>query len=264
VKGGEVEVTLYVLLEHQSSPDAQMPLRLLRYVVRLMERHLQEHGLPLSLVFPIVLYNGRRPWRAPLDVRDLVEPTLLRAQPELQPFAPSLRYLLDDLSTLDATQLAESGVSAYAGIALWALRASVDVGFAEKISLLTRLLIELMQAPKGTEAWMTILRYLSYTWGESAAARIDQVLASLPEPAKETAMSYRDYLMKKGFEEGREEGREEGARSTRRALLALIQLKFGAPDETLKARIETCDAERLATLADAVLEADRAEDIFEA
>ena len=95
--GGEAEVALYVLLEHQSTPDGEMPLRLLRYVVRLLQRHVRELGLPLPLVLPVVLYNGRRPWRAPLDVGDLVEPSLLDAVPELRPFAPQLRYVLDDL-----------------------------------------------------------------------------------------------------------------------------------------------------------------------
>jgi len=127
---------------------------------------------------------------------------------------------------------------------------------------LARLLVDLLRAPRGQEAWLTILRYLSYTWGESAAARIDQVFASLPEPAKEQAMTYRDYLIKQGYEQGIEQGIERGSRSARRALLALVRLKFGAVGADLEARIEACDAERLDTLADAVLEADSVDQVF--
>jgi len=258
VQGGEVDVVLYVLLEHQSTPDEQMPLRLLRYVVRLMQRHVRKHGLPLPFVMPMVLYNGRRRWKVPLDVGDLVEPSLLEALPDLKAYAPRLHYVLDDLSKLDPVELANSGLEAYAAITLWALRTSLDARFIDKISLLSRLLVELTRAPRGAEAWLTILRYLSYTWGDKSADRIDQVLASLPEPAKEQAMTYRDYLIKRGIERGI----EKGARSARRALLALIQLKFGAPDEELKARVEACDVDRLETLADAVLAADSVEQIF--
>ena len=57
---------MYVLFEHQSGVDAMMPLRLLKYVVRVLERQVREDGpvLPLPLVVPVVLHHsegaGRR------------------------------------------------------------------------------------------------------------------------------------------------------------------------------------------------------------
>jgi predicted transposase/invertase (TIGR01784 family) len=37
------EAFVYVLIEHQSNPDPMMPLRMLRYVMRIWDRYLQEH-----------------------------------------------------------------------------------------------------------------------------------------------------------------------------------------------------------------------------
>ena len=51
---------LYVLLEHQSRVDRWMALRMLRYVVRLMERWRTEHpeSTRLPIILPLVMYHG--------------------------------------------------------------------------------------------------------------------------------------------------------------------------------------------------------------
>ncbi|MFN7098460.1 MAG: Rpn family recombination-promoting nuclease/putative transposase, partial [Gammaproteobacteria bacterium] len=49
---------IYLLIEHQSRVDELMPFRMLRYIVRIIERYLRQHHnkLPLPLVFPMVFY----------------------------------------------------------------------------------------------------------------------------------------------------------------------------------------------------------------
>ncbi|MFY0578142.1 Rpn family recombination-promoting nuclease/putative transposase [Cystobacter fuscus] len=51
---------LYVLLEHQSTVDRWMALRMLRYVVRQVERWRQEHPecSRLPVILPLVMYHG--------------------------------------------------------------------------------------------------------------------------------------------------------------------------------------------------------------
>ncbi|MEZ4238744.1 MAG: Rpn family recombination-promoting nuclease/putative transposase [Myxococcota bacterium] len=56
---GGGELWLYVLFEHQSTVDALMPWRMLRYLVRIWERwHEARHGPSLPFVVPLVLYHG--------------------------------------------------------------------------------------------------------------------------------------------------------------------------------------------------------------
>lgn len=53
---------LYAMCEHQSTPEAQMPLRLLKYNIAAIEKHLKENKGPFPVVVNIVLYHGKTPW----------------------------------------------------------------------------------------------------------------------------------------------------------------------------------------------------------
>lgn len=49
---------IYVVIEHQSSPDAFMAFRLMRYAIAAMQRHLDNGHKTLPLVIPILFYHG--------------------------------------------------------------------------------------------------------------------------------------------------------------------------------------------------------------
>lgn len=51
---------LYILFEHQSTPDPLMPYRMLRYALRIWDRWLTEHEGARSLppLLPLVLFHG--------------------------------------------------------------------------------------------------------------------------------------------------------------------------------------------------------------
>lgn len=96
------EVILYVLLEHQSTQDALMSFRLLRYVVQVWEVVLRDkpESKRLPAVLPFVLYHGRLRWSSPTELRELLD------LPEdvlnlLEDHIPRFRFFLDDLSATD-------------------------------------------------------------------------------------------------------------------------------------------------------------------
>ena len=71
-----------------------MALRMLTYTALLYQRLeaddvLRDHGV-LPPVLPVVLYNGRRPWKAPVEMTDLVAV----GSDVLAPYQPSQRYYL--------------------------------------------------------------------------------------------------------------------------------------------------------------------------
>lgn len=79
VRMGGREAYLVILLEFMSQPERFMALRLLLYQCQvwmsLVERA-QRRKRPLRLlppIFPVVLYNGLKPWNGPLRLEDLVE-----------------------------------------------------------------------------------------------------------------------------------------------------------------------------------------------
>lgn len=71
---------IYVLIEHQSSPDKHMAFRLMRYAVAAMQRHLEAGHSTLPLVIPVLFYQGRRsPWPWSLNwLDDFHQPQLAR------------------------------------------------------------------------------------------------------------------------------------------------------------------------------------------
>ncbi len=105
---------IVILLEFQSRTDHWMALRMLAYTALLLqdlvktEQISSEHTLPA--VFPIVLYNGLRPWSAPRDMFTLYGP-----MPEsVRQYCPRQRYLLIDENRITEAQLAQSiGLSGY-------------------------------------------------------------------------------------------------------------------------------------------------------
>lgn len=68
------EVYLYFLLEHQSKPDPLMSFRLLKYLCNIMDDHLKTHNTQkLPLIYPLVVYHGKRRYPFSTDLRDLVD-----------------------------------------------------------------------------------------------------------------------------------------------------------------------------------------------
>ena len=100
VRLDERDALLYLLFEHQSNVPAAMPLRLLGYVVEVLSKHHQQHGLPLPPVLAFVLHQGPDRWNVSTQFADLF------ALPDdlanvLGPFLPTFRHALLDLSEFD-------------------------------------------------------------------------------------------------------------------------------------------------------------------
>jgi predicted transposase/invertase (TIGR01784 family) len=94
------DVLLHLLLEHQTSVDPLMPLRLISYVVEVLRHHAETHGLPLPPVLPFVLHQGPERWTVSTQFRDLF------ALPEdlaglLGGFLPDFQHALLDLTRFD-------------------------------------------------------------------------------------------------------------------------------------------------------------------
>ncbi len=81
----EKDLYLFLLIEFQSTVDRSMPFRLMRYIAELYDSFSDikdsSKGKSQSRnryppVFPIVLYNGNRPWRAEKDISSLIDPLI--------------------------------------------------------------------------------------------------------------------------------------------------------------------------------------------
>ncbi len=222
---------LYLLLEFQSTSDPFMALRLMVYVSLLLEEILRREKLKpgdrLPAVLPLVLHNGRRPWRAPRDLGSL----FVEVPPGLRRYLPQLCYLLLDVGRLDfdRPELARNSIAS-----VLQLEAS---GASEDFLLLSRKLGDLLSRVEDPE-----LRRTLNDWWISLAQRtfpgviISGTLDLTEAPMLEdSAKRWRRQLLQEGRKEGRQEGMMDG---TREMLLQQIKLRFGRVPRTARQRIE--------------------------
>ena len=100
VRIGTREILLYLLFEHQSTPDPAMPLRTLGYMTEILTQHHKTHGFPLPPVLSMVLHQGPDCWHISTAFEDLFElPEELAA--DLLPFLPKFHHALLDLTRFD-------------------------------------------------------------------------------------------------------------------------------------------------------------------
>jgi conserved hypothetical protein (putative transposase or invertase) len=63
---------LYLLVEHQSTPEKLMAFRVLKYMISIMEYHLHKTGTDkLPIVFPIIFYTGSKNYNYSTNLFDL-------------------------------------------------------------------------------------------------------------------------------------------------------------------------------------------------
>ncbi|MEI6529707.1 MAG: Rpn family recombination-promoting nuclease/putative transposase [Candidatus Falkowbacteria bacterium] len=69
-----VDCYLYTLIEHQSDPTWDMPIRIMQYQLAIINNHLKQYPKTrkLPIVVPLLVYNGKRsPYPYDLDIIDL-------------------------------------------------------------------------------------------------------------------------------------------------------------------------------------------------
>lgn len=92
-----VDNSLYLIVEHQSTPDKLMTLRMLRYKTYIIERHFRNHdNKSIPLVHGIVIYHGNVPYPYTTDIVDLID-----APREMIPEDFLKSFQLIDLSQID-------------------------------------------------------------------------------------------------------------------------------------------------------------------
>ena len=70
----EQDSYIYILVEHQSSPDKNMTLRLWKYMIQIWDDHTRIHKTDrLPIIVPMLLYNGRQRYNQSLLLKDMID-----------------------------------------------------------------------------------------------------------------------------------------------------------------------------------------------
>lgn len=113
---------LFVLLEHKSSDDPLTAFQLLRYMVRIWERHRHEHPISSRLppILAFVLHHGDMPWRSGRSLRALIDVEHLprHIANTVLSWQPDLTFVLDDLARQSEPTLRRRVDSLFAKLSL--------------------------------------------------------------------------------------------------------------------------------------------------
>ncbi len=252
---------IYLLLELQSTSYPFMALRMLTYVGLLLEEILRKEKLKagprLPTVLPVVFHNGKRPWRAPLDLEGL----FTESQESLRHHLPRLRYLVLDEGRLDLDrpELARNWLAA-----LFRIETCAEPGDLPRlIPELARLLPLREELRHTLRIWLRAVLRRTFP-GVTIPQMIDLEDASmLEETAREWRRKERREARKEGLKEGRQEGIKKGiTEDMRELLIQQIERRFGPLPTEQRHRVEAITSPaRLKRLADKILTASSLEEM---
>jgi hypothetical protein len=278
------EIEILVVIEHQSTDDWTMPLRMLATKTRIWRRSLAHRGQEkyvsswpsgptrIPLILPVVISHSAGGWRTSRRLDDM-----FAIKPEaagLARYTPSFELLLIDVTATERDQLrawAESlvarGAVAQGTMLIWF--AAFGEG-GEGLEQAERALregarwIDALAAhdPEHAELLLGYLQLVTQLTGSVLAA----MLLAHGAPKAASTMStlhemweaqvreqWEAQQRERVFAEGKREGESEGKRKT---LVKQLTLKFGSISKPDLQRIEQADAAVLETYLERVLTAD--------
>ena len=261
IKLQQSEAFLYLLFEHQSSEYPRMALRLLSYILRIWERFAQNHAPPAKLpaILPIVLAQGKRPWKTSTRLEDLIDlpPGVAHI---LRPWQPALLYHLLELVRIPYEKITgpPEGI-----VTLRALK-------AEPIGELLgdALWDEALLFSISEDALERILRYILNA--EVNVTLLKQRIGKIQtKPLQTKTMTLADQLRQEGKLEGEREGvlkgKKEGLtegqlRAFRTSVLRALEIRHGAYPEGVREAVEAInDPQRLEHLHESAFRSDSIE-----
>ncbi len=217
---------IYLLVEFQSTVYRYMAVRLMTYEGLLYEGLLRsQQPLPqrqLPPVVPIVLYNGRRPWTAPLDIAALIAD----APGGVVIPKPSLPYLL-----LDVGRYAEADLAPLRNLVAALFRLENSRTPAE-IQQVLGMLITWLREPaqeslrRAFTVWLrrVLLPARLPTVFIPEVQELVEVQAMLAERVVEWTQEWKE----EGLRAGLQQGLQQGLAAERALLLRQAGIRFGA------------------------------------
>ena len=197
---------LYVLFEHQSTPNRWMSFRLLEYCCRVWADALlaDKKRRELPPIVPVVFYQGKRRWR---HAREFGE--LFAAAVREWPWTPRFEHLLVDQSQAAVGEVRGEALGRVAQLALMAA-ARRRVSEARAALLMAAQHMGELARSGRIELFRAIVRYVITTQDKQNVREFGEALGRhVPGPGGDMK-TYAEELLQEGLQEGLRKGRQEG------------------------------------------------------
>lgn len=102
-KDKQKDKQIYYLIEHQSSLDSNMPIRILNYCVELMrevQKDFKKQKNINPVIVPIVIYTGTKNWKIPINFSDTQ-----KVEEKYKEYTINLKYKLIDINKYNKEEL---------------------------------------------------------------------------------------------------------------------------------------------------------------
>ena len=200
LKTASGEGYIYVVIEHQSSPDAQMAFRLMRYAIAAMQRHLDGGHTRLPLVVPMLFYHGAKsPYPYSLCWLDEF------ANPKLARQVYAAAFPLVDITVIPDDEIVQHRRMALLELIQKHIRQRDLMGLVEQIVSL------LLTGVTNDSQIKTLFNYILRTGDAPRFSEFIRGVAERSPQHKEHLMTIADRLHEAGFQKGWLEGQQEGA-----------------------------------------------------
>ena len=257
----EAAASAYLLLEHQSTNDPSMPLRVLSYQTRIWGRfHKEQPGMQLPPILGVLVSHPPGGWTSARSFEQLLDPAAM-AIPGLAALVPRFSIIVADLAERSDDDLRARSLAPFQKLALWLLRdARTPVRLLDGFDAWIPTILEAGQARSGSDAITVMIQYLFQVLDPLYFEAVRAKLQKLGTQSREIAMTIAEYLEEQGRQKGREEGLQQGRLATLRSLLIY---KFQVLDAGSEARLHAATPEAIDRYLRRVLTADSLAAVFE-
>ena len=244
-------VYFYLLIEFQSRSDRFMAVRLMCYIsllyLDLIDRGELAPGKRLPLVIPLVVYNGDRRWRAPLELAELIEQVGSAAEA----YVPRLRYRVIDQGAYALKDLERR--EGLASVLFW-LERNRNQRLVHRVA---ERLKSLLGKPEDASLRRAFAGWIDLVLPGKRLGKIPESL-SLEEFGnmfEKRVQEWSREIRREGMEKGEKKGEAK-------LLLHQLERKFGPLDAQTRARVRKGKSERLLEWGERILAAERLEQVF--
>ncbi len=184
---------IYLLLEHQSSPECLMPLRFYHYMGGVWELYLKQNSDESKLpgIIPILFYHGKKKWNISTQFQDMIDESGLISE-----YVPKFQYILKDLS-----EFTEADIKGNITLRLFLsiMKQIFNPDFGQHFDKLLSLFAELSKQETGMEYIETVLRYMYDVRDDIDSDETEtKLIRVMDEDKKEVIMTVAERLRKEG------------------------------------------------------------------
>jgi recombination-promoting nuclease RpnB len=258
---------IYILVEHQSTVDPLMVLRLWNYRLQIWDRYLQKNpAKSLPMIFPLVVYHGKVSYQGPRVLEELIAGPLDLVKSTL--FGPFHLLNMQDMSD------EELRARKWSGILLYMLKHVYD----RHNERLLETIISLLQGIDGEEG---ADRYggtlLKYWWNKAESCKDPQAFlkavgeglstqmgGEVMSMAQQWAEQHKQEGIKLGVQQGMQQGMQQGIQRGEALLLkSILKAKFQDLPAKYLQKIEEAEVEILNHWAIKALSASSLSEVFQ-